>query len=123
VTLFIIILGALICLAGLAIQVNPESVFGFIRSRSDGIGLHILAVVMRLVLGVFLVIEADVSKYPHVIGFLGWLSICAAVILVVIGRKKFRRLMTWALSKVNTIGRPAGLLASVLGAFLVYAFI
>lgn len=122
-TLFIMIFGALICVAGLVILVNPESIFGPIRRNSDGIGLQVLAVVVRLVLGVFLVLEADASRFPHLIEVLGWLSIFAALLLLVIGRARFKRLMTWSLSKVKPLGRPAGLLAMVFGAFLVYAFV
>jgi hypothetical protein len=122
-TLSIIIFGALVCLAGLVILVNPEAVFGLLRKNSDKIGLHILAVVVRLVLGAFLVIQADTSKYPHVIEFIGWLSIIAAIVLAVIGRNNFSKLMAWALSKVKTLGRLSGLLATALGAFLVYAFV
>jgi hypothetical protein len=122
-TLFIIIFGALICLAGLVILVRPATVFGLLRKNSDKIGLYVLAVVVRLVLGAFLVIQAGASKFPHVIEFIGWLSIIAAVVLAVIGRKNFSKLMAWALSKVKTWGRLSGLLAMALGAFLVYAFI
>lgn len=53
-TLFIIIIAALICLAGLVILVNPEIVFGLLRNKSDKIGLHVLAVVARLVLSWFM---------------------------------------------------------------------
>ena len=122
-TLFIIVFGVLVCLAGLVILVNPELVFGILRKNSDKIGLHVLAVVVRLVLGAFLVLQAGISKYPHVIEFIGWLSIIAAIVLALIGRKNFNRLMAWSLSKVKTLGRLGGLLATALGALLVYAFI
>ncbi|MCP4046894.1 MAG: hypothetical protein GY732_13015 [Gammaproteobacteria bacterium] len=122
-TLFIIIFGALVCLAGLVILVKPELVFGLLRKNADKIGLHVLAVVVRLVLGTFLVLQAGISKYPHVIEFIGWLSIIAAIILAVIGRNNFSKLMAWALSKVKTLRHLGGLLAMALGAFLVYAFI
>ena len=122
-TSFIIIFGALICLAGLVILINPEIVFDLFRNKTDKVGLHVLAVVVRLVLGAFLVIQAGVSKFPHIIELIGWLSIIAAIVLAVIGRNNFRSLMAWALSKAKTWGRPSGLLALALGAFLVYAFI
>jgi hypothetical protein len=122
-TLFIIIFGALICLAGLVILAKPETVFGPLRKNADKLGLHILAVVIRLILGAFLVIQAGASKYPAVIEFIGWLSIIAAIVLAVIGRNNFSRLMAWALSKFKNWGRLGGLLATALGAFLVYVFI
>ena len=122
-TLFITIFGALVCLAGLVILVNPEMVFGLLRSKSDKIGLHVLAVLTRLVLGAFLVIQAAASRYPAVIVIIGWIAIVAAVVLALMGRNNFSSLMAWLLSQVKIRGRLGGLLATAFGAFLVYAFI
>jgi len=122
-TLFIIIFGALTCLAGIVILVNPEIIFGFLRKNIDKIELHILAVVIRLVLGAFLIYQSGVSKYPFVIEIIGWLSIVAAVFLAIIGRNKFSKLMSWALSNVKTLGRVGGVIATTFGAFLIYAFV
>jgi len=121
--IIILIFAALTCLAGVVIIVYPEIVFGFLRRYSDRVELHLLAVVIRLVLGVCLIYQASVSKYPLVIEIIGWLSIVAAVIFAVIGRDKFIQLMAWALSMVNIMGRVGGLFASIFGAFLIYAFI
>lgn len=121
--IFILIFAALTCLAGMVIIVNPEIVFGFLRRYSDRVELHLLAVVIRLVLGVCLIYQASVSRYPLAIEIIGWLSIVAAVIFAVIGREKFIQLMAWALSMVNIMGRVGGLFASIFGAFLFYAFI
>ena len=122
-TLFIIIFGALTCLTGIVILIDPEIVFGLLRKHSDKIGLQILAVAIRLVLGAFLIYQSDVSKYPLVIEIIGWLSIVAAICLAVIGRNNFIRLMAWALSLTKSLGRVGGIIAVAFGAFLVYAFI
>ena len=121
--LFIIIFGTLTCLAGIVILVNPEIVFGFLRKNSDKIGLQILAVVIRLVLGAFLIYQSGASKYPFVIEIIGWLSIVAAVFLAVIGRNNFKRLISWALSLAKPFGRVGGVVAVCFGAFLIYAFV
>jgi hypothetical protein len=121
--LFIIIFAILICLAGFVIFINPKFVFGYLGKNSDKAVLHILAVVIRLMLGVFLIYQSDSSRYPHVIEFIGWLSIFAAAVFAVIGRKNFRSLMSWVLSKVDTLGRVGGVLAMAFGAFLVHSFI
>lgn len=121
--IIILIFAALTCLAGIVILINPEIVFGFLRRYSDRVELHLLAVIIRLVLGVCLIYQASVSRYPLAIEIIGWLSIVAAVIFAVIGRVKFIQLMAWALSLVKTTGRIGGALASVFGAFLIYAFI
>jgi hypothetical protein len=122
-TVFIIIFGALTLLAGVVIVINPEVVFGFLRNNLDRFILHILAVVVRLVLGIFLVNQSDISRFPIVIEVIGWLSIVAAIILTVMGRDNFNRLMSWALSLVKPVGRVGGVLAMAFGAFLIYAFI
>ncbi len=122
-TVLIIIFGALTLLAGLVIVINPEVIFGFLRNNLDKLELHILAIVVRLVLGVLLIYQSNLSKFPCVINIIGWLSIVAAIFLAVIGRRNFNRLMSWALSFVTPFGRVGGVLAAAFGAFLIYAFV
>ena len=122
-TVLIIIFGALTLLAGIVIVINPEIIFGFLRKNLDKLALHILSVVVRLVLGVLLIYQSNVSKFPFVIELIGWLSIIASIILAVMGRRNFNRLMSWALSLVKPIGRVGGVLAAAFGAFLIYAFV
>ncbi|MGF1758780.1 hypothetical protein L4D76_12715 [Photobacterium sagamiensis] len=122
-TVLIVLFGALILFAGIVIVINPEVIFGFLRNHLDKLILHILAVVVRLVLGVLLIHQSSVSKFPFVIEIIGWLSIAAAIIFAVIGRCHFKRLMSWALSLVKPIGRIGGVIAGAFGAFLIYAFV
>ncbi len=122
-TVLIIIFGALTLLAGIVIEINPEIIFGFLRKKLDKLELHILAVVVRLVLGVLLIYQSSVSKFPFVIEIIGWLSIVAAIFLGVMGRPNFRRLMSWALTFAKTFGRVGGALAAAFGSFLIYAFV
>ena len=122
-TTLIILFGALTLLAGVVIVFDPDRLFGLLNKHVDKFGLHVLAVVVRLVLGALLVYLADASRFPLVIEIIGWLSLTAALFLAVIGRARFRRLMTWALSMVRPVARMGGILAAAFGAFLVYAFI
>ena len=121
-TVVIIIFGALTLLAGIVIVINPEVIFGFLRKNLDKVALHILAVVVRIVLGLLLIYQSSISKFPFVIQIIGWLSIVAAIILAVMGRRNFNRLMSWALSLAKPIGRVGGVIAMAFGAFLIYAF-
>ena len=121
--ILIIIFGALIVLAGIAILVDPEIIFGFIKKHIEKAELQVLAVLVRLALGVLLVYQADASGYPLAIEIIGWLSIVAAVFLALIGRNKFKRLMSWALSLGKPFGRIGGFIAACFGGFLVHAFI
>jgi len=121
--LLIIMFGALTLLAGIVIVINPEVIFGFLRNNLDKLVLHILAVVIRLVLGALLIYQSNISKFPFVIEVVGWLSIVAAISLVIMGRRNFNRLMSWALSLSRSIGRVGGIIAVAFGAFLIYAFV
>ena len=118
----IIIFGALTCLAGLLMLINPEIVTGLLRSNYTKIELHVLAVVVRIVLGALLIYQSDASKYPLAIEIIGWLSIAAAAAFALIGRANFCRLMAWALRQAENFGRFGGVIAAAFGAFLVHAF-
>jgi hypothetical protein len=122
-TLLIIIFGALTLLTGIVIVINPEVIFGFLRNNLDKLVLHILAVVVRIVLGALLICQSNISKFPFVIEVIGLLSIVAAIFLAVMGRRNFNRLMSWALSLSKPFGRVGGVLAVAFGAFLIYAFV
>jgi len=122
-SLLIITFGALTLLAGIIILINPEIIFRYLRNNLDRLSLHITAVVVRIVLGVLLIIQADISRFPMVIAILGWLSIVAALTFAVIGRRNFTRLMSWALSLSIPFGRFGGVIAAAFGAFLIYAFV
>ena len=122
-TVLIIIFGALTLLAGIVILINPEFIFGFLRTSMTKPELHIAAVVVRIILGILLLTQSHVSKFPVVIEIIGWLSIVAAVVLAVMGRRNFIRLMSWALSVAKPFGRVGGVVAAAFGAFLIYAFV
>ena len=122
-TVLIIIFGSLTLLAGVVIVIKPEVIFGYLRSNMDKLVVHILAVVVRLIIGALLIHQSDLSKYPLVIELLGWLSIVAALSLAVMGRHNFHRLMSWALKFVKPFGRVGGVFAAAFGGFLIYAFV
>lgn len=122
-TTFILIFAGLMLLVGVLIVINPEWIFGALRSRVDLPGTHVAAVVVRLILGYILIQVAGLSKFPLVIEILGWISIFAAVVLALMGRKNFKRLMSWAINLVKPLGRVAGVAAAAFGAFLIYAFV
>lgn len=119
----IILFGAAIIIAGIIIVINPETVFGLMRRNMESFGLHVLAVVVRIILGAALIICAAASRYPTTILILGWVSIAAATILGVMGRINFKRLMSWALGLAPSFERIGGLAAILLGGFLVHAVI
>ena len=104
-------------------MINPETVFGLLHRNADSLGLHILAVVVRLIIGAALVLYAAESRYPAAILILGWISIAAASVFGIMGRTKFTGLMSWALGLAPSFGRIGGLLAIIFGGFLIHAVV
>jgi len=119
----IMLFGTATIVAGIIIVINPESVFGLMRRKLESLGLHILAVVVRIIIGVALIMCAAESKYPTGILILGWISIVAASVLGIMGRTNFRRLMSWALNLKPSFGRIGGFLAILFGGFLIHAVV
>ena len=74
----IILFSTATIVAGIIIVINPKTVFGLIRRNSESLSLHILAVVVRIIIGVALIMCATESKYPTTILIIGWISIVAA---------------------------------------------
>ena len=119
----IMLFGAATTIAGVIIVISPETVFGLIRKHMASMGIHVLAVVMRIVLGATLILCAAESKFPAAIEVIGWITLVAALVLGVMGRTHFKGLMAWALGMPSSSRRIGGLLAALLGGFLVYAVI
>lgn len=122
-TILVILFAVLTLAAGLVISINPEYVFGFLRKHFERIELYILAIGVRLLLGVLLIYLSGVSRFPLAIEIIGWISIIAALVFLVIGRARFNKLMSWVLSLVKPLGRVGGVIAMAFGVFLVYAFV
>ncbi|MFC1824929.1 hypothetical protein ACFL9T_19645, partial [Thermodesulfobacteriota bacterium] len=98
----IILFGIMMAIIGVMIIIKPDNIINLIRDNSEYLSLHITAVVVILILGVALVKYAASSKYPLAMEVIGWISISAAIILGVIGRNKFKGLITWALGLASS---------------------
>jgi hypothetical protein len=122
-TSIIIFFGLITFLSGSIILVNPEIIFGPLRKNSEKLWIQILAVGVRVVIGFLLILYAADSRFPMVIVILGWLSIGAAFVFAVMGRRRFLSLMSRAFSLSERFGRVGGLMAMAFGAFLVYSFL
>ena len=120
----VIALGVFICGMGLAGIVSPGK-FTAWADRLIGVNTTIyFAVLTRLLLGTALILVAAESRFPLVLTVLGWLSIIAAVVLALIGRKGMQRMMRWFIDKTSqAVTRAWLLLAAVFGAFLIYAVV
>lgn len=119
----IILFSTTTIVVGIIIVINPEPIFGLLSMKSKSLCLHILAVFLRIMLGIALVIYAPESKYPTAILILGYISIIAGAFLAEMGRTNFWRLMLWAHNFSHSFGRIVGFLAILFGGFLFHAVV
>ena len=122
-TIIIIIFGSLILLAGALLLINPQTIFGFLRKNIENPVIQLFAILVRLVIGILLITQSNLSRYPSTIEIIGWILIIAGISLALIGPANFRQLMSWVLKKFVAFGQIAGVIAIAFGGFLVYAFI
>jgi hypothetical protein len=122
-----IIFGVLIFIAGISLIVKADIIFKVLRDNSEQLWLYIGAVIVRLLFGILFINKANESKFPVVIEIIGWIAILAGIVFIVIGRKRFQRLMLWAFSLKESMWKPmgyiGGILAVCLGLFLIYAYV
>ena len=121
--IIIIIFGSLILLAGVLLLINPQTIFGLLRKNIENLIIQLFAILVRLVIGILLITQSNLSRYPLAIELIGWILIVAGISLALIGPANFCQLMSWVLKKFVTFGRIAGVIAIAFGGFLIYAFI
>lgn len=117
----ILVFGGAIAAAGITIAIRPKILFYLLRSSADTISLYVAAIVVRLLLGIVLLSYADSSKFPMAFHVLGWIAIIAALILLMIGRKRFARMTEWIISRATPFAPVAGIAAFLFGGFLIYS--
>ena len=121
--IIIIILGVLVMIAGVIISFSPALVLNWFKRNTEDYWLYSFAIGLRLALGFLLITHAELSKFPLVIAIIGWLSIAAALSILLMGKMRFVKLVNWAINLVSGTLRTGGLFAVVFGGFIIYAFI
>jgi uncharacterized membrane protein len=121
--LIIILFGVLMILAGIGMLIKPDLFFDYLKRESDNYKLHIFAIALRLLLGILLIYYASLSKFPAAMEALGWFTIFAGIALILIGHNNFRKLIEWAVNFIKPFRFVGGVLAILLGGFLVYSFV
>ena len=109
--------------AGLVIALNPERICGFLRKHVEGVLLHVINVATRVVFGLLLLTQSSLSKFSLITDSIAWFCIAIALFLIVMGRERFKRAISWAITLIEAHSRVAGSLVMTFGAFLIYAFV
>ncbi len=105
---------------GIIIVLKPDSVYQRLGTYSRTPGIHIIAVLVRAVIGIALLFSATGSKFPVIFQVIGWASLISAVVMILIGRDRFKRLIAWAVNVSSCYKRLGGFLAILFGGFLFY---
>lgn len=106
---------------GIVVLVRPMTIYGFIDTHSQSLKLHIFAVLIRLFLGAALIIAAKNTSFSLVLEVTGWLIVLAGIVLAVMGRKRFKRLVKWAVNLLSQHNRLIGIFSILIGGFLGYS--
>lgn len=118
--IIVALVGGLICLAGLIILLSPEK-FRNVMKSFEGQARFLFAVVIRIVIGAILLLEASNLKFTLAMQIIGGISILAAVILLLMGQDRMDRMIDWFMSKMtDNIMRAWSVLALAFGAFFIY---
>ena len=114
----ILLFGIVVCGISIWALFIPERLLQMIMAINDKKMTYLVAVGVRLLLGVTLVLAAPDSAFPEVFEVIGWLTIFAAVILSLLGKALQRKLAAWfsGLSRLEIRGWL--LLAIAFGLFL-----
>ena len=117
----VLLFGVLILLGSITLIVNPEYILGIFANYGETPGLHIFAIIVRIILGISLVIAAADSKYPMALQILGWLTLIVVLVLSAIGRERFKSLIKWSLGINPSIQRVMGVFGILFGSLLFHA--
>ena len=120
--LIIKLFGILLIFLGISLLIKAEIIIGWIENNMEKTSLYILAIAVRLVLGVLFIVAARASKYPRIIKFLGYLFLVAAIIFILIGQESFQGFISSLIPDVKPFAPLSGLLSIAFGGFLIYAF-
>ena len=113
------ILGALIALIGVVGITQPQRLISLVE-HWNGPSQFTFAVVIRVVLGVVLLVAAPECRLPTVVRVIGWITIVAALSILIIGRARLDSFIAWWLGRPGLL-RLSAILSIAFGVLLIYA--
>ena len=112
--------GVIVASLGATFVAWPATLVDFAEQFVSTRGLWI-AVAVRLTLGILLWITASASRTPTVLRALGVLFVLSAVVLPFLGLQRLEGIVDWGSNLDGLVLRTVGLVATVVGAFLVWS--
>lgn len=81
---------------------------------------HEFEIVSRLLFGGIFIAYSGQTLYPVAMGAFGYLMVVVGVGLLIAGSSRHRQFAVWSAKKFNKTFRPAGIVSTVIGVFIVY---
>ncbi|TLU64630.1 hypothetical protein FE810_11105 [Thalassotalea litorea] len=107
---------------GVVITILPSPIFGFLGRFKHLLLFHFLAVAVRFLFGAALLYTASQTKIPEVVTILGYISIAAGGVLMLIGRNRFIRLIAWVARLTPLVHVVVGLVTVAFAVLVLYAY-
>jgi len=119
--LIVLLLGFSMCLFAAWGFYAPQKLMQAVRDMMNAKSGIVFAVFIRLLLGIALLIVAPVSRFPTTFLVLGWVTIVAAMVAMLMGRERLQRFVNWWIERFSPSSvRLWVLLAAAFGGFLIY---
>ena len=112
--------GVLIVLACGFGSANPQALIRLV-TRFDNLPGFIFAIAVRVLLGVVAILAAPASRAPLFLMIIGGIALVAALGLLLIGRSRLSRLITWVSGFSDTMLRTWLLFGIAFGIALIWA--
>lgn len=119
-SLIVAALGALVLVLGLVGLAQPDhfrTLYDVLHSRTR----YWLAIGIRIAMGGLLWWLAEEVRHPQVMRILAGIAVLAAVALLLMGRERLDRMVSWYAALSDGVLRISAALATAFGAYLVYA--
>ena len=112
--------GILTILLSAVMVIDPDNWSNGILKFSRMTYFHGFEIVSRLFFGAIFIAFSEQTLYPTVLGAFGYLMVAVGVGLLIAGPSRHRQFAVWSARKFNKTFRPAGVVSTVVGVFIIY---
>ena len=105
-----------LAVAGIASPDRFRKLFGAMSPQAR----YVMAVAIRIAMGVLLWVLAEDLRHPMVMRILAVIAVAAAIVILLMGRARLDRLVDWWLARSDALVRVSLLFAAAFGGYLVY---
>jgi hypothetical protein len=119
--ILVAVIGVTVLLLSLWGLIVPSRLISMVRSVLTRRGGVLIAVGVRLLLGIAFLLAADFSRFPPTVRVLGVVTLVAAVGLAIVGHERMKRMVDWVARWPLWAVRGWLVVGAGFGAFLFYA--